>query len=58
LGAVRHEAVDDAVDLNQRERWIMIIFAGLVLLGGLFPQSILNISAEASQVWVELLRNK
>jgi NADH-quinone oxidoreductase subunit M len=58
LGAVRHEAVDDAVDLNQRERWIMIIFAGLVLLGGLFPQSILNISAEASQVWVELLKNK
>lgn len=55
LGECHNEVVEDAVDLKPRELLIVFIMGLIVLLVGLYPQSVLGVIAGASQTWVDLL---
>lgn len=52
LGECRNEVVADAVDLKKRELLIAVVMSVIVLVVGLYPQSILNTIEASSQLWV------
>jgi NADH-quinone oxidoreductase subunit M len=55
LGSVQHAVVADAVDLRRRELWLLLLFAGLVLLAGLFPGFVLDWLKVSADGWIQRL---
>lgn len=56
LGPVRHAVISEAIDLRSRELALVLVLAGLILLMGLWPNSVLDITRVASETWVEHLK--
>jgi NADH-quinone oxidoreductase subunit M len=56
LGPVRHAVISEALDLRSRELGLVLVLAGLVLLLGLWPNSVLDITRVASEAWVGHLK--
>jgi NADH-quinone oxidoreductase subunit M len=52
LGISRTSLVLDAADLNARELWVVAILAILILLTGLFPQWILDMTRSSTEAWL------
>ena len=55
LGPIRNDVVAEAMDLRKRELVIAIIFIVLIMLGGIFPSIILDITLSSSEAWISLL---
>ncbi|MEA3303688.1 MAG: NADH-quinone oxidoreductase subunit M [Pseudomonadota bacterium] len=55
LGPVTNSVVDECVDLRWRELLVVTVFALLILLGGLFPSLVMDITETASTSWVARL---
>lgn len=55
LGPVRRAVIADALDLGRRELLLVPVLTGLILLLGLWPASVLDISRTASAAWVTSL---
>lgn len=55
LGECRNEVVADAVDLKKRELLIVFVMSAIVLIVGLYPQSILNVMSASSELWVTIV---
>jgi NADH-quinone oxidoreductase subunit M len=55
LGPVTNSVVAECVDLRWRELLIVTVFALLILLGGLFPSLVMDITESASTSWVARL---
>ena len=56
LGECRNEVVADAVDLKKRELLIVFVMSAIVLIVGLYPQSVLNVIGASSELWVSVVR--
>ena len=56
LGPVRHAVISEAVGLRSRELALVLVLAGLILLLGLWPSSVLDITRVASEAWVGHLK--
>jgi len=56
LGPVRHAVINNALDLRNRELGPILVLAGLVLLLGLWPNGVLDITRVASEAWVGHLK--
>lgn len=56
LGAPGNSVVGEAVDLHTRELSLLVLLAALILLLGLWPGSVLEVTRLASEGWVEHLR--
>ena len=56
LGPVKHDVIGDALDLRKRELALVAVFAVLILLLGLWPNSVLQITQIASETWVSNLK--
>ena len=56
LGPVRHAVISEAVDLRSRELALVLVPAGLILLLGLWPSSVLDITRVAGEAWVGQLK--
>ena len=54
LGPVRYAVISEAVDLRSRE--LALVLAGLILLLGVWPSSVLDITRVASEAWVGHLK--
>ncbi|MEE9493854.1 MAG: NADH-quinone oxidoreductase subunit M [Gammaproteobacteria bacterium] len=52
LGPVSNDVIRDSLDLRPRELFLITILTLLILLPGFWPDSILNITAAASQAWL------
>ena len=52
MGKVRNEVVADAIDLQKRELMVIGVFIFLILVLGLYPNAILDITRVASETWV------
>ena len=57
LGPVKNDVIAEAMDLRKRESAIAIIFIILIMLGGIFPGIILDITLSSSEAWISLLGN-
>ncbi|WMP16061.1 complex I subunit 4 family protein [Thiothrix lacustris] len=55
LGEARHDIIRDAPDLKQRELVVLLLMGILVLVFGVYPQGMLNITETSSQYWVSLM---
>jgi NADH-quinone oxidoreductase subunit M len=55
FGPVKNTVVSEAMDLHKRELLTTSVIAVFILLAGLFPSLILNITKAASMQWVERL---
>lgn len=55
LGPVGNDVVAEAMDLRQRELILIIIFIILIVLGGIFPSIILDMTQSSSEAWISLL---
>lgn len=55
LGPVRNDVVAEAVDLRRRERLLVVVFIAVIILGGIFPNIILDFTQSASENWIALL---
>lgn len=55
LGECHNEVVVDAVDLKPRELLVVFIMSLIILIVGLYPQSVLGVIEAASQNWMELI---
>jgi NADH-quinone oxidoreductase subunit M len=51
LGPVKSDAVGEAMDLGRRELLTISVLAALILVAGLYPSSVLDITGRASEVW-------
>jgi len=56
LGRVRYAVISEAVGLRSRELALVLVLAGLILLLGLWPSSVLDITRVASEAWVGHLK--
>lgn len=56
LGECRHSIVANAIDLQPREKLIVMTLSLLVLFFGLYPQIILDTLSVSSTAWVESLK--
>ncbi len=56
LGPITRKTVREAVDLRRRELLIMLVMAAMVLFAGFYPASVLDLTREASGVWVSGLQ--
>lgn len=56
LGPMRSTVVGEAVDLQPRELAIAGLFAALVLLAGLYPAGVLDLTRTATEGWIAQLR--
>jgi NADH-quinone oxidoreductase subunit M len=52
LGPMHNTAVIEAVDLRRRELAVMLVLGALILAGGLFPNSVLELTRITSEGWV------
>lgn len=57
LGPVKNDIVAGALDLRKRELLLISLFSCLILLGGIFPDLILDLTFTASQDWLAFLRH-
>jgi len=55
LGQAHHSAVADAVDLRARELWVVAVLGTLILAGGIYPDSVLELTRTASEGWIRSL---
>ncbi len=55
LGRAHHSAVADAVDLRARELWVVAVLGTLILAGGIYPDSVLELTRTASEGWIRSL---
>ena len=55
LGPMHNTAVIEAVDLRRRELAVMLVLGALILVGGLYPNGVLDLTRPASERWVENL---
>jgi len=55
LGISRREVVSDSVDLLPRELGLVLLMAGLILFTGLYPSSIMEITQQATELWIARL---
>jgi NADH-quinone oxidoreductase subunit M len=55
LGPVKNNVVAEALDLRQRELLLITVFCSLILLSGIFPNAILDITRGASENWISSL---
>jgi NADH:ubiquinone oxidoreductase subunit 4 (subunit M) len=55
-GPVRHAVISEAVDLRNRELALVVVLAGPILLLGLWPSSVLDITRVASEARVGHLK--
>ncbi|MCF6190591.1 MAG: NADH-quinone oxidoreductase subunit M [Cocleimonas sp.] len=58
LGECRNEIVADAVDLKSRELLIVFVMSSIVLVVGLYPQLVLDVTQGASEDWINLITKK
>ena len=56
LGTARAIVIPNGADLCTRELWVIGLMAILVILGGLYPQLILDITHSAAQDWLHQLQ--
>jgi NADH-quinone oxidoreductase subunit M len=56
-GPVGNSVVAEALDLRRRELWVAAVFAGLILLAGVYPAPVLDTTRETSVLWLERLRH-
>jgi len=56
LGPVRSTVIAEAMDLRRRELLLVLVLIALVLLLGLWPGSVLDITRTASEAWVAPFR--
>ncbi|MDH5485161.1 MAG: NADH-quinone oxidoreductase subunit M [Gammaproteobacteria bacterium] len=57
LGRARHSVVIDAVDLLPRELALVLVFSILILFMGIFPNTVLDITRSASELWLYRLQH-
>lgn len=57
LGPVKNNVIAEAVDLRKRELSLVIVFICIILLGGIFPNIVLDITRVASDNWIALLKS-
>jgi NADH-quinone oxidoreductase subunit M len=57
LGDCTNEVVADASDLKPRELFIVFVMAMIILIVGLYPQPVLNIINQSSQLWLTLIHS-
>jgi NADH-quinone oxidoreductase subunit M len=55
FGPMLHPTVSQAADLLPRERWIALIFAGLLLLFGFWPAILIDLIRPAAELWLARL---
>jgi NADH-quinone oxidoreductase subunit M len=55
LGECRHEVIAEAVDLKKRELLIVLVMSLVVLVAGLYPQSVLETIEASSKLWVDVV---
>ncbi len=58
LGPVHKSVVADAIDLRARELVVIVVMAILILIGGFYPDSVLELTRTASENWVSALSGK
>ncbi|MCP4263766.1 MAG: NADH-quinone oxidoreductase subunit M [Planctomycetes bacterium] len=51
MGPSTNPVVAEGVDLRKREFIVMLLFAVLIIIGGLYPTAVLDISRTTSQYW-------
>jgi len=56
LGPVRSTVIAEALDLRRRELLLVLVLTALVLVLGLWPGSVLDITRTASEAWVAPFR--
>lgn len=56
LGPVKNDVVATAMDLRTRELLLIIAFCALIIVFGIFPDIILDITRGASEGWIGLLK--
>jgi NADH-quinone oxidoreductase subunit M len=56
LGPIKSSVIGEALDLRRRELLLVLVLTGLVLLLGLWPASVLDITRTASEAWVAPFR--
>ena len=56
LGPVQHKVVATSVDLLPRELGLVLILSALLLITGLYPSFILDITQSASENWLQHVR--
>ena len=56
LGPVKNNVVAEAMDLRRRELLLVAVFCSFILLAGIFPDVILDITRGASENWIGLLK--
>jgi NADH-quinone oxidoreductase subunit M len=55
LGPIRREIVSDSLDLLPRELGLVLIMACLILFTGFYPSSIMDITQQATELWMSRL---
>ena len=55
LGPVTNSVIDECVDLRWRELLVVTVFAILILIGGLFPSLVMDVTETAATAWVSRL---
>ena len=55
LGPASSSAITQADDLQTRELFIVVLFAILILVAGLYPASVLNVISASTQGWINRL---
>ena len=56
LGPVKNNVVAEAMDLRRRELLLVAVFCSFILLAGIFPDVILDITRGASENWIGRLK--
>ena len=52
---IRDMVADECVDLRWRELLVVTVFAILILIGGLFPSLVMDVTETAATGWVSRL---
>ncbi len=55
LGPVKNNVIAEAMDLRKRELLLVMAFIILIMLGGIFPNIILDITRASSDLWISNL---
>ena len=57
LGPVKNDVVAEALDLRRRELLIILAFIAVIILGGIFPNIVLDMTRASSENWLQVLAN-